>query len=724
MADKVADTTLSGLITGPVNRFAQPATDDGQPIVNRFAQPEIDYSKLGEFDAQNATEGQKWRLALGYLTTPDEKARGDIIRKVLPGAHVTPDPDSGRLVVQYKGETGYIDKPGITLGGVLDTIAQAFKYVPAGKFALGGANLATQVGRAAVAGAGTSVAEDVAAMPQGSEQGVSPERAAITGIASGAGQAVSPAIGKGLQWLGAKGVAAWNTIRGTPQAVAPNGTLTEVGRRMAKEAGLNPDEITPNLARELEAAAQKATQAAVPADNIPLATARQALSQRFQVPLTKGETTGDYAQQSLEENLRRMDVTTRAGTIMRGAEKDSAAALRGDNGATGFGILRQEINPRPVADPGQAGRAVLDATQRTAYADRAAYQAQYKTARESGAALDTRNYKEFVQNAKTALTDTLDYDPNLFPQTAKMLDNLDKRAAWLEEMGRNSPRKIPLAKLENMRKTINALWKSADENDKRGLDVLRGQFDEMVNGALDSGRVVGDKQAVQAWKSGRELYSRFQQLYNRNPRDGQAEQQAGRIVDNWLRSDNVTGEEVITQALRNPALARRIVTINGDNSPAVTALKQGVLEYVFRPALKNDTISPRLIVSQYERFFRGSSAENVRTIFSPRDLAAINEFVQLSKAKIPEPGVVNFSNTGNVLVKAAQQLGQKLGLIGAASGHIETAAALGAINVASGMRSAAQARSAVRGLVPANRVSVPATSAAAAVGQEIDPRDQ
>lgn len=682
-----------------INRFAAQTTQQGEPVVNRFSEAPIDYSKIGEFNATEASEGQQWRLALGYLTTPNVDSRADIIRKVLPGARIENDPNNGRPIVSYKGEVGYIDKPGVTLNGVMDSLAQVAKYIPAGKLAGMGGNLLARMGLAGAGAAATSVAEDVAAIPQGSEQGVSVEKAAATGIASSVGQAAGElVIAPGINWLTQRGAQVWQALRGQPGAVQ-NGTLTEVGRRIAQQAGLDPDQMTPELARQLEAAASRATAAGLPDEQLGTAIERQALSQRFRVPLTRGELTDDYAQQSLEENLRRMDITTRAGTIMRNAGDESAARLRGADGESGFGLLQRQVGGG-ADDVATSGQQIISTTQQSGAAAKKSYQGAYKTARELGASLDARNYKQFLAQAEEALKDSVDYDPNLYPQTAKMVENLRGRLVFMEEAGREAPRKIPLAKLENMRKLINAQWKAADATDRMGLEVLRNQFDEMVNGAVESGRVSGDEAAVQAWKSGRQLYQRFQQLYGVNKEAGQGEQFAGREIKNWLRSDNVTGEEVIRKAVGNRALTDRILAIHGENSPAHQALKQGAMEYVFRPALKGDGISPRLIVSSYERWFEKGGKEQMQAIFSAEDRKAIAEFVRLARAKIPQEGVVNYSNTANNLVKGAQQLLSRLGIVGAATGNLETAAALGAANALSRGVKGGQAARAVQGLVP------------------------
>ena len=706
----------------PVPSANQPNAATGQRsdstdgFVDPFDDPPIDFSKIGEFDAKGASETDKWWLALGYLTTPSEKARGDIIKKRLPGALIETDPNNGRLVVSYKGEVGYIDAPGVSLSGVFDTLAQVGKYLPAGKLASLGANVATRVGIAGAAGGAISVAEDAAAIPLGSEQGFNIEKAAITAAASGIGQGagekvVAPAAG----WLAAKGRDFYRSLRGAPGVLNPDGTLSQRGRELAQSIGLDPDGITPQLAKQLQSSSDDAIAAGkeAGADTGEAAT-RLALARRFNTPLTKGEASQDYAQQSLEENLKRMDVTTSAGKTMRAAEEQSAARLRGNDGESGFGLLNREISGARAADVADAGQVVIAQTKAAGDAAKAAYNAQYTTAKHLGASLDSASLKAFPAQAEAAVNRAVAYDPALYPKTASMLKYIEQNAAKV-----NDADGITLAQLENVSKLINSEWRGATPTDRGGLNVLREQFGQMVDAALASGKISGNQNSVAAWKAGRDLYGRFQTLFGVNKDAGNAEKAAGRQVQNWLKSDNVTGEEVITKAVQNKALTQRILQIHGADSPAHVALKQGALEQVFRPALKNEGISPRLIVSQYERYFKGKSSEQMAAIFSPADRKAIREFVGLATAKIPRDGVVNYSNTGNVLVKAAQQMLQRLGMMSAATGNFETAAALGAANAATKLVSGAQAKTAVRGLVPNLSSAVPtAVSGGVASEQE------
>ncbi|HMN42938.1 MAG TPA: hypothetical protein PKE27_00055 [Povalibacter sp.] len=714
-----------------VDPFDQPADAMGSPLGLRaagnqaseygvlddpFDEPEPDYSQLGEFDADGAPELAKWRLALGYLTSPNDEARADIIRTVLPDATVIRD-SSGAPIISYKGKMGYVNKPGASLRDVLGVGEGIAKYLPAGRTASLARPLLGKVALMGAASGATSVAEDIAAIPQGSQQGIDPVRAGVTGVAGAAGQAMAPVLARWLQSAGTSVKRAWDALR--PHVRGES--ITEQGRAAARQLGLKVDQITPQLLRELSRAADDAANAGVGVHSVPGVADRLALSRRFGVPLTKGELTDDYAQQSLEENLRRMDVTTKAGNIMRSQGETADAALRGANNETGFGLVKREIagNTPLAGDTADAGQALLSATRRAADKAQGAYREAYATAREAGSALNSTSYRSFLDGVEAKLKNSIDYDPALFPKTATLLDNLRARQEWMVAVAERgqTPGNIPLSKLENLRKLMNAQWRSADATDRMGLDVLRREFDEMVNGAIDSGKVTGDKVAVEAWKRGRDLYARFRDLYSPGRAEGLAERRAGRTVQDWLKSESATGEQVIKSAAFNSALAKRIVQIHGEDSPAHKALKQGMLEYVFRPALKDNGVSPRMFKSRYEQFFIKQYRENMQAVFSPQDMATLNEFYRLVLAKVPKEGVVNYSNTGNVLMKGLQQLGQKLGVAMVASGNLETAAAMQGINAAAQAGSASQARQAVRGLLPVNR-SLPYVAAGAVGGSE------
>lgn len=707
-----------------VNRFSKPVEASAAPavagkpasgLVNRFAEPPIDFDNIGERTfLEDTTEGQKWRIALGFLTTPDEKARADIVRKVLPGSTIETAPN-GRIVVSYKGKPGYINAPGASLDGVLDSIAQIGKYIPAGKIASLGANLASRIGLAAGAGGAISVAEDLAAIPQGSEQGVSVEKAAVTAAASGVGQGVGEkVIAPAAGWLAAKGRDFYRSLTGAAGVLNPDGTLTQAGRKLAESIGLDPDQVTPQLAQQLRASADDAVAAGREAGpDTGEAATRLALSRRFNTPLTKGEINQDYAQQSLEENLKRMDVTTKAGQLMRDAEKQSAERLRGVDGESGFGLLNRELTGARAADVADAGQTVLAQTKAAGGSAKDAYNAQYAAAKRLGASLDANALRAFPGQAEAAIRSAVAYEPKLYPRTSDTLKFINDAAAKV-----NDADGITLAQLENVSKLINSQWRSADATDRGGLNVLREQFGQMVDSALAAGKIKGNQNSVAAWKAGRDLYARFQNLFGVNKDAGSAEKAAGAQIKNWLKSDEVTGEEVIRKAVQSKSLTDRILQIHGADSPAHVALKQGALEYVFRPALKNEGISPRLIVSQYEKFFTGQGKEQMAAIFSPADRKAIREFVGLSRAKIPQSGVVNTSNTGNVMAKAVQQLLQKLGVLSAASGNFEAAAALTAANAASKAVSTSQAKTAIGGLKPSLQSSLPAAGSGGVASEQ------
>lgn len=126
-------------------------------------------------------------IAAGFFTTNDEAARADILRKNVPGIDFANDEFGNAVVLLPDGRSAFLNAPGFSLQDFADLGSNIVKFLPAAKFASAGKTLLSRFFLGGSAAGVTSIAEDVAAIPQGSEQGVNLPRAAITaGIGAGA----------------------------------------------------------------------------------------------------------------------------------------------------------------------------------------------------------------------------------------------------------------------------------------------------------------------------------------------------------------------------------------------------------------------------------------------------------------------------------------------------------------------------------------------------------
>lgn len=135
--------------------------------------------------------GSKERSAI----TPDPEAQFDILSKSIPGLQRTTD-KFGNLMLKAPGmnDWTYLNKPGVS-GRDLDEFGtQTLATAPLLGWAGKAGSVLGNIGRGIVGMSGASVAQDAAAIAQGSEQGVDTGRAAVSGALGGAIPAVIPAV--------------------------------------------------------------------------------------------------------------------------------------------------------------------------------------------------------------------------------------------------------------------------------------------------------------------------------------------------------------------------------------------------------------------------------------------------------------------------------------------------------------------------------------------------
>lgn len=180
--------------------------------------------------------------------TPDQNAQLDILKKNIPGLEHQLD-QHGNLMLKAPGmkDWSYLNAPGIS-GRDLDEIGtQTLATLPFLGAAGRGATTATRAATGTAGLAGASVAQDVMATAQGSEQGIDPLRAGISAVAGGVtAPGVPTAIGQGIKSVGEK-IA--SPFRGAFKPEA------EAARRVAQAVDADARMAPPLLPQERQTAA-------------------------------------------------------------------------------------------------------------------------------------------------------------------------------------------------------------------------------------------------------------------------------------------------------------------------------------------------------------------------------------------------------------------------------------------------------------------------------------
>jgi len=249
----------------------------------------------------------------------DDAAMGDIIQKNLGDKFIRREKDAnGYDIFVTRGpdgqeQMGYVNKPGLDLQDVARAGYGSLPYLAVGGVtgtALKGAGVGLRMLGQFAGNAGTSIAGDVAATAQGSEQGIDPTKAAIVG---GFGAAAEP--------LASTGAALWRKFVTVPGLIdKTTGQLTTKGIEAARQAGLDPADITPDFAQSF------AKSLATSGD--PANAATQAGLERFGIPATEGQITKLPRLLTQEEGMARGNYGPAAEKTMQDFRRTQSDAIR------------------------------------------------------------------------------------------------------------------------------------------------------------------------------------------------------------------------------------------------------------------------------------------------------------------------------------------------------------------------------------------------------------
>lgn len=630
------------------------------------ARPAEDLPEFGSLEqfgptGEQASTGAE--LGLAFATTPDVEQRKDIIQKTIPGTSFSEDEDGNTVIELPGGQRAYLNRPGLSMQDFADFTSDVVKFLPSAKFAAGGKSLLTKMGRGFVGGSATSVAEDLAAGAQGSEQGVNVGKAGATGAIDMTAEAAAPA-------LGLVGRVLKRTFgRRTGEAFTETGDLTPAARKALGKAGIDPEKISPDLVTSAIRLSESGT--------APEGVRGVAQSQRFGLPLTRGQATGDFTQLAGEESLRgRADA---AGDIMRQFDQrqneraiDITREIQEEMGGAGTALTREA----------EGGARIGSEVRRQADELNLAIDDAFENARGANATL-SREGLDRLADIPNVLRDQDDVliDANLTPATSKAVDELGSLSS--ENVNAQT-----INDLERYRRRLNQLQGAAQNNtDRRGVTLIKRRFDQYLDDAFDNALFEGDDEALDLLKKARGLRSeygrRFQEGSGRTKSGRKKADPGGKAVESIVEN-NATDEGVVNMLFGRAKLfnsedavksirALRRATENADE--VNNTLKQLTFRRISGQAIDNGKFSPKKFIKAFDRMEQDNPAV-VREIFSKDEWESIREFRNASERMIQPEASRNPSGTANALRRMLGSLGMITGLqsggigYGAAGGRI------------------------------------------------------
>lgn len=312
--------------------------------------------------------GQLGREVGGWAVGASDADMGKAYAGMLGPDYIRTETDAnGYPVVVYRDQgreaKAYVNTPGLDMQDIARGVTGALPFAKTGAVVnnlLQGSPLVGRMFGQAAGQALTSVAQDATGLATGASSPTIGDAAIKAGI-SGAGGAVGEAIGAAVSPLVRRYITEPRLYN------RATGELTEEGARLAREAGVDPVELTQQVARDFaKAVAQGAD---------PEAAFRQASSREFGIRRSAGELTGNRDQLLREQQMRGGTYGQQARETVEAFDRvqrdDIVRATRGVNSSSSAPSLVESIAPSRAGQASQmtqreTGQAVADNT-RTAF---------------------------------------------------------------------------------------------------------------------------------------------------------------------------------------------------------------------------------------------------------------------------------------------------------------------------------------------------------------------
>lgn len=665
------------------NGFIDPFDTMTAPAVPKEVAP-----ASGIFEARQAAPLDQLKIAGKMFVTMDSAAQADMIKATLPEAEIEQDKD-GRFIVNYKGERGYLNGPGVDRRDLFDFANTVVKYLPAGKLATKGATWFTRALLGGVASGATSVSEDVAAGKLGSEQGISGSRAGLATTGGALAEVAVPAFQALLRTKTAQATGQWAAQYLKPMQEAGlviEGKLTGAGVEFVRKLGLDPKAISTRLTTALRQSVDDAIDpAAVPMD---------ARSRMFNVPISRGQALNDDAMQALERNIAAADVSTGGGQKMTQFFDDQASKMIGETGESGAGLVQSELsggNPLLTASSGrsargtlneriaQAGDTLVDRVPEKAAAAKAAANAKYKAAESYDVLFEPEAVRQGIIGARKAMREGgLDRaaEGSLTPVAAKIDQRLGKLVRWLKPREGKLIRPIDLRMIERERQRINKALSAngvRGTTDERALLAAKGSIDDWLDQAVEDSIFDANPAALDVLKSARGLWAEYKQLYSGKGATGKLmEAMANRtatpsqVIDGVFGAGQIGGKQTTVETLG------RLKQIFGESSDEWAMMREAAWLRVLQKSVvssgKSEKFQIGRFLSSYDEAFSGKGRDVMKTLFSPDEMKYMDEFYQFARdLQVPDK-VGNPSKSGYAIAQMLQQVAPKMGIAADLSG--------------------------------------------------------
>jgi hypothetical protein len=410
---------------------------------------------------------------------------------------------------------------------------------------------------------------------------------------------------------------------GAEAIIGPDGRLLPGPARFVEQAGLDPDQVTEAVAREIQAQVRAGIKPSA------AAVAAQSRGLPVEVPMTQGQITGSKGQQLAEDVMASGGMGSLAERRMQDFRLGQQQALQENVGA-----IAERLAPgtTPISK-GEGGALAQQALVAARAGDQARANELYAQARASGfAAVEPDEAMRITDAARSTYREGFD------PITAPRMDQLLLR---LDEIMANGG---DVQSLQTWRRQVSNLRSGAPDVEGAAASAVLRQFDEQLKNAVDNQLLIGDQAAVDAWQNAIRNYAEYANTW----------QSRGGILN--ILTEQVTRDGQRQLRVPPESAANAIFTMTASGLARQTGLPRDLL------TLKRQLPEAEWNALRQEAFIRLMDTTRGAFRGSEQQFSGVNFKRALENLRNDNPGVMNalftreeqalFSQFANVAARA------------------------------------------------------------------------
>lgn len=385
------------------------------------------------------------------------------------------------------------------------------------------------------------------------------------------------------------------------------------------------------------------------------------LSQKFNVPLTKGQISQRLTDLTNEDLLESGAKGLEASNIMKtGREKRNIAFNEA--------VLksRKDIGKGEFIEKGESLTDLVKTISKNAKNEKAAVNEAYDIAKENIGYLNLKDVKGFNKVAQ-----------NSFVQEGITPENAPLAYSQLKSFNRifqNKPKDaigIDFKRVEAFRQSLNRAGKNAPAQDQYAINqILKPQFDKYIDDTIEKALIDGDINVLQQFKKARQLNAEWHKKYT--PKDNS--QFGKKFVDQILNAEEPFAPAIISNKIfgakeygfqpQAVSIIRELKSQLGENSKEFNGLKLDAVSRVFKPLVngKGEVKFNNPAVQSYKNNLERNesilkemlSKDEIKELYEIGDLGSLLFQSRKSVSNPPQSALVNFianSSVGKLISK-------------------------------------------------------------------------